>query len=225
MEGRKVLIIAAHPDDELLGCGGTARLHVKNGDDVHAVIVCEGESHRYGQAGADQAESIDRAGKIIGYTSVKLLGFPDQTLDTLPLTQVISAIEEVVDAIQPHIVYCQYGGDVNRDHKVVFEAVLVASRPTRDFIEAVLTFDTASSTEWAYPRSFVPDSWVDISGVLDEKLSAMACYESEVRPFPHPRSLEGLAARARSWGVQSCMPAAEVFMTIRQVKRNGKTPV
>jgi LmbE family N-acetylglucosaminyl deacetylase len=121
-------------------------------------------------------------------------------------------------------VYCQYGGDINRDHQLLFKALLVATRPTEVSIDAVYAFETASSTEWAHPRTFTPDTWVDISATLPQKLAAMACYESELREYPHPRSLPALEHRARAWGNQHCLDAAEVFMTVRRAFRDGKTP-
>src|SRR6266496_1573616 len=163
---KRVLVIAAHPDDELLGCGGTVALHTQRGDAVVSVIACEGET--------------------LGVRDVRQLGFPDQRLDTITLTELISPIEQIVREIRPSIVYGQYGGDVNRDHELLFKALLVATRPTEPYIETVYAFDTASSTEWGYPRSFVPDTWIDISATLETKIAAMACYESEVRPYPHP---------------------------------------
>src|SRR6266542_4037985 len=172
---KRILVIAAHPDDELLGCGGTVALHVKAGDTVTSVIVCEGESLRYGPGGVGQAEHIRRAA-------------------------------------------------ANLDHAIVFKALLIATRPIEAFIEAIYAFDTASSTEWAYPRTFLPDTWVDITATLEQKLAAMACYESEVREYPHPRSLEALRHRAHAWGNQTCMDAAEVFMTVRRTVRDGQTP-
>jgi LmbE family N-acetylglucosaminyl deacetylase len=161
----------------------------------------------------------------LGVRDFRLLGFPDQRLDTLPLTEIITPLEQVVRELQPSIVYCQYGGDVNRDHEILFKAILVATRPLEQFIDAIYAFDTASSTEWAYPRSFVPDTWMDISAALDAKLEAMSCYESELRDYPHPRSLEALRHRAEAFGNQCCMKAAEVFMTVRRISRNGKAPV
>jgi LmbE family N-acetylglucosaminyl deacetylase len=222
---RPVLVIAAHPDDELLGCGGTAALHARAGDEVTAVIACEGESLRYGPAGVGQNGHMQRAAGTLGLKDVRQLAFPDQRLDTMPLTELITPLERIVREVQPAIIYCQYGGDVNRDHQVLFQAVLVAARPTEPCIEAVYAFDTASSTEWAFPRSFTADTWVDISETLETKLAAMACYESEVRPYPHPRSLEALRYRAKAWGNQHCLDAAEAFMTVRRTLRHGQTPV
>jgi LmbE family N-acetylglucosaminyl deacetylase len=217
--GGGVLCIAAHPDDEVLGCGGVLALHARNGDPVTIVIACEGESLRYGPEGVGQRSHIQRAAAKLGGASVRHLGFSDQALDTLRLTELITPLEKIIREVRPRTVYSQHGGDVNRDHHILFQAVLVATRPTETYVDAVYSFDAASSTEWAFPRSFVPDTWVDISATLDAKLAAMACYESELRPYPHPRSLKALEYRARAYGNQVCMEAAEVFMTVRRVTR------
>lgn len=222
---RRVLVIAAHPDDELLGCGGTVALHSRGGDEVTSVIVCEGESLRYGPNGVGQNGHIRRAADTLGVKAVHTLGFPDQRLDTKTLTDIITPLEKIVREVKPHLVYVQHGGDINRDHQILFQAALVATRPTESCIQAVYAFDTASSTEWAYPRTFTADTWVDISTTLDAKLQAMACYESEVREYPHPRSLEALQYRARAWGNQHLLDAAEAFQTIRRTLRHGQTPV
>jgi LmbE family N-acetylglucosaminyl deacetylase len=222
-EGKRVLVIAAHPDDEVLGCGGTVALHTEAGHSVTSIIACEGESHRYGPGGVGQPEFIRNAAEVLGVCDVRHLRLPDQRLETMPLTEIITPIERVVRDVQPQIVYCQFGGDVNQDHELLFKALLVATRPTQPSIEGVYAFDTASSTEWAHPRTFVPDMWVDISTTLERKLAAMACYKSELRDYPHPRSLEALRYRAKAWGNQSCLDAAEVFMTVRRIVRNAET--
>jgi LmbE family N-acetylglucosaminyl deacetylase len=222
---RRVLVIAAHPDDELLGCGGTVALHTRAGDEVTSVIVCEGESLRYGPGGVGQRSHIHRAADTLGVRTVHTLNFPDQRLDTKTLTDIITPLEQIVREVRPQLVYVQHGGDINRDHQILFQATLVATRPTEPSIQAVYAFDTACSTEWAYPRTFSADTWVDISSTLDLKLQAMACYESEVREYPHPRSLEALQYRARAWGNQHCLDAAEAFQTIRRTLRHGQTPV
>jgi LmbE family N-acetylglucosaminyl deacetylase len=225
MSKKRILVVAAHPDDELLGCGGTVALHTQAGDQVTSVIACEGESLRYGKAGVGQRDHVERAANTLGVRDCRLLEFSDQHLDTHTLTDIITPLEQIVRDVRPQIVYCQYGGDINVDHQLLFKALLVATRPTEEFIQAVYAFDTASSTEWAYPRTFVPDTWVDISRTLKTKLKAMACYTSELRPYPHPRSLEALENRAKAWGNQSCLAAAEVFMTIRRVMQHGQTPL
>lgn len=213
-----VLVIAAHPDDEILGCGGSLALHAAAGDHVTVVIAAEGRPHSASHQA--QRSYTESALKELGVHDVRQLGFPDQRLDTYPLTTLVERLETIVEDVTPGIVYCQFGGDINRDHQVLFKAALVATRPTMASISEIYAFDTASSTEWGYPRSFVPDTWVDISRMLDTKLAAMAHYASEVREYPHPRSLDALRHRAIAFGNQCCLSAAEVFMTIRRVRRD-----
>jgi LmbE family N-acetylglucosaminyl deacetylase len=221
--GKRVLVIAAHPDDEVLGVGGTVALHTRAGHEVTSVIMCEGESLRYGQNGVGQCDHIRRAAETLGVRDVRPLGFADQRLDTLPLTDLIAPLDQIVKEVQPQIVYCQFGGDINRDHHLLFQAALVATRPTACWVRAVYAFDTASSTEWAFPRTFTADTWVDISTTLELKLAAMANYTSELRAYPHPRSLDALRNRALAWGNQQCLEAAEVFMTVRRTLHHGET--
>lgn len=221
---RRVLAIAARPDDEVLGCGGTLALHARAGDEVTVVIACEGEAVRYEPSGVGQSEPSRRAAAVLGLAESRQLGFPDQRLDTLSLLDLITPLEHTVREVRPTVVYCQFGSDGNRDHELLFRAALVATRPLEASIEGVYVFDTASSMEWGYPRAFVPDTWVDISDTLEQKLNAMACYEREVRPYPHPRSLDALRHRGRAWGNQCCMDAAEVFMTVRRTLRAGRIP-
>ena len=219
---RRVLVIAAHPDDEVLGCGGTVALHARRGDRVTTIVACEGQSLRYKGRDIPMEDHTRAAAKALGVADVRMLGLPDQQLDTMTLTGIVTPIEAVVRETQPDVVYCQWGGDVNRDHHLLFEAALVATRPVEACIEAVYAFDTASSTEWGYPRRFVPDTWVDIGETLGQKLDAMRCYESELRDYPHPRSIRALENKARAWGNQCCVDAAEVFMTVRRTLRNGR---
>lgn len=218
---KKVLVIAAHPDDEILGCGGTVALHTAAGSSVTVVITTGGRSEDAEQRA--QHTYTREALEVLGIDDVRELGFSDQRLDEYPIVALISPLEAAVREVRPSVVYCQYGGDVNRDHQLLFKAALVATRPTEASIEEVYAFDTASSTEWAHPRSFVPDTWVDISDTLDQKLAAISKYESELREYPHPRSLEALRYRAYAHGNQCCLSAAEVFMTIRRVRRGGQT--
>jgi LmbE family N-acetylglucosaminyl deacetylase len=167
---------------------------------------------------------MHNAAAVLGVKDVRSLGFADQRLDTMAILDVTVPLEHAVRSVQPHIVYCQYGGDANRDHQILFKALLIATRPLEAQLGSVYAFETASSTEWGYPRTFTPDTWVDISATLDRKLAAMSCYASELRPYPHPRSLEALRHRAHAWGNQVCMDAAEVFMTVRRTVRDGQAP-
>jgi LmbE family N-acetylglucosaminyl deacetylase len=218
----RVLAVAAHPDDEHLGLGATLARHVESGDEVTALVVSEGASSRY-EPGAEYALQAagKRAAAVLGLREVRFLGFPDQRLDTVPLIEITQSIEKVIDEVRPTILYTHHWGDMNRDHRIVGEAVMVGARPIGEsFPRTVLLFETPSSTEWAPPdptSSFSPNHFVDVTRTIDKKLAAMACYESEVRPAPHPRSLEALRARAAYWGQIITRPYAEAFVVARQV--------
>src|SRR5215212_5503503 len=160
-KGEGVLAIAAHPDDEVLGCGGVLALHARASEPVTIVIACEGESNRCGPQGVYQNSHILQAAEKLGVRDVRHLCFKDQTLDTIRLTELIKPLTRIIREVRPRVVYCQYGRDVNRDHHLLFQAASVATRPTETYIDAVYTFDTASSTEWAFPRTFIPDTWID----------------------------------------------------------------
>src|SRR5256885_2925884 len=140
----RVLVIAAHPDDEVLGCGGTVALHVRAGDEVHTAIACEGESLRYGPEGVGQAEHMCRAARTLGVRDVRMLGFPDQRLDTLTLTDVIAPLASLVRELHPDVVYCQHGGGGNRHHQLLFKGPPVATRPPQPRIGPVCAVATPS---------------------------------------------------------------------------------
>lgn len=216
---KKILVVAAHPDDELLGCGATIAKHVKKGDRVRSVIMCEGETMR-SQDGAVKRSATNDAARILGVEAVECVGLPDQHLDTLPIVDVITPIEDIVNEYQPNIIYVHSGSDINRDHQVVFEATLVALRPKNVCVEEIYSFYTVSSTEWGYPRLFNPDVWVGFDdSIMLQKLSAFECYGTELCEYPHPRSLEAVKNLAKMLGNQCCMEYAEVFETIRKIDR------
>lgn len=225
MTRKNVLVIAAHPDDELLGVGGTIALHSGAGDRVTCVVAAAGNLKHDSDGAKGVHAQAQRAASLLGVHELKLLDFPDQGLDRFSLVDIISPLEEIMETVRPNVVYLQYGYDINRDHQILFQAALVATRPMQQFIQAIYAFDTVSSTEWAYPRSFAPDTWVDISTTLERKIEAMACYETELRDWPHPRSLHSLRVKAESAGSQVVSGAAECFMTIRRVLRYDQTPV
>lgn len=214
----RVLVVAAHPDDELLGIGGIVCRHTQNGDTVRSVIMCEGESIRYAKD-VGQKTAMEDAAHIMGVEKIYHLDFPDQKLDTFTLCDIITPLENISEEFRPDIIYCQSMSDANRDHKILFEAANVAFRPNSEWIKEFYCFYTVSSTEWGYPRNFIPDTWVDISDVLEQKISAFEAYTSEVRQYPHPRSSDALRYQAHFWGNQCCMDAAEVLMTIRKISR------
>ncbi len=215
-----VLVVAGHPDDEILGGGATYAKHVDAGDEVHALVVSEGASARYED---EMKSSLRAAGKrsadLIGFSSIDFLALPDQRLDATPLIEVTQAVEEVVHALRPAVVYTHSHVDVNADHGVVSRATWTACRPyAAPFVERLLLFETPSSTEWARPTAesaFLPTWFVDVSTTLSRKLDAMACYETELRDYPHPRSLRALRERAAYWGSVSGVGLAEPFVLLR----------
>lgn len=214
---KRVLVIAAHPDDEVLGCGAAVISHVDAGDEVRAVIACEGESLRYANKSINMSQYTESAEKVLGYKNVYQLRFPDQRLDTLSLIEIIKPLEKIMAEYRPSTIYCQAGCDINRDHKILFESAMVATRPKIDYIEEIFSFYTVGSSEWNYPRQFIPDTWLTFGEeVFQRKIQAFKCYESEVCAYPNPRSVRALENMARYNGNQVCAEFAEVFMTIRR---------
>jgi LmbE family N-acetylglucosaminyl deacetylase len=213
---RSVLVIAPHPDDEVLGVGGTLARHVAEGDEVHALILCEATSIRYPDAADDFLAKEGRtAARVLGLASWTLVGLPDQRLDSKSLIEVAAPIEKMVRKLQPEIVYLPWRGDINRDHVLTSEAALVATRCKEQCIQQVFAYETPSETEWGIPYSFSPNYFVDISRHLETKLEAMRCYASQAPEPPHPRSLEHLRIRAAYWGQCMMMEAAEPFVMLR----------
>jgi LmbE family N-acetylglucosaminyl deacetylase len=226
----RVLVIAAHPDDEVLGCGGTAARLVSEGHDVHFAILGEGVTSRH--AKRDDADvkhlttlhqQAHSAARKLGVKDVVLHKLPDNRLDTVPLLEVVKIVEDLVDRLRPEVIYTHHGGDLNVDHGVIYRAVLTATRPVQGSpVRDVYAFEVASSTEWAFQRiepTFRPNIFVDVTGTIEAKIAAMECYESEARKFPHPRSPEALRAIATRWGSVAGCEAAEAFELIRSVRR------
>lgn len=224
-----VLVVAAHPDDEVLGCAGTIARHAEAGDHVQVLILAEGATSRQQQrdrceASAELsslARAAQKAGTILGAAGVELLDFPDNRLDSLDRLDLIKCIEVRMERHMPSVVYVHHAGDVNVDHRRLHEAVVTSCRPTPGQpVRRLLSFEVASSTEWQTPGSapaFQPNWFVDISLQLPLKLEALAAYSSEMRPWPHARSLEGLECLARWRGAQVGVEAAEAFCLLRQL--------
>ncbi len=220
----KVLVVAAHPDDEVLGPGGTLRKHALRGDEVVAYVACCGTNLRYGtEAERRLRDASASVGAALGFRETRLGDLPDQGLDTLTLTRVIDPLERLLQEVRPEVLYTHYAGDINRDHRILFEALSVAVRPyAAPFLRRFISFETPSSTEWGPSAGlavFDPNHFVEISETLDEKVRAFALYESEVRPAPHPRSSESLRARAVAWGSVVGCAAAEAFRIVRDLDR------
>jgi LmbE family N-acetylglucosaminyl deacetylase len=223
MVARRIAVVGAHPDDELLGAGGTLARHVRADDEVHAIVVADGAGSRYPHELIGVLEKQARlAAEVIGCSSLRFLGLPDQRLDTIPLIELTQQLEAALDDIDPHVVYTHFPGDVNADHGLVARAAWTACRPfTRPQLRRFAVFETPSSTEWAWPLpggQLEPNLFVDVTETLDIKVAAMECYETELRDYPHPRSSRALRERAAFWGSHIGRSAAEPFRVLRDVE-------
>jgi len=223
---KQILVVAAHPDDEVLGCGGTIARHVKEGDSVHVLFLGDGVSSR-GNSDTKlitaRKESAVKACEVLGAAIVGFEKFPDNMFDTVPLLNIARVVESAKKEINPQIIYTHHSGDLNIDHRITCQAVLTAFRPQPDeqFSE-IRAFETNSSTEWstsAIMPPFIPDTFVDISQYLDKLLNAYSCYADEIREELHARSLEALKIAALRRGRESGLHAAEAFMTLRRICR------
>lgn len=228
---KKILVIAAHPDDEILGCGGTMARHSAEGDEVHVLLLAEGVTSRDERAQLKRREkenearrrAAHRAGKILGVRSLTLHEFPDNRMDSVHLLDVVKKIEAVKKDLKPEIVYTHHSSDVNIDHRRVHEAVIAACRPLpKDSVRRLLFFEVPSSTEWQMPGSrpcFAPNWFTDISKTLGKKIKALKQYDHEMRPWPHPRSYRGVETLARWRGATAGVDAAEAFVLGRVLER------
>lgn len=221
----KVLVVACHPDDETLGVGGSIVRHVRDGDEVSVCLLKDGAISRHDYVSL-QKECAEKACAALGVHNVVFCNFADQGLDALPLLEVTKAIEAYIDAFQPDTVYTHFENDANKDHRIAFQATLVACRPIAGSpVTRLLCYETASSTEWGSSlngNTFSPNVFVDISDALDQKIEAMSAYAhthvSEVRPYPHPRSYAAIQVYARHHGIAAGMHAAEAFMLVRELR-------
>lgn len=223
----KVAAIYAHPDDEVLACGGMLAHHAARGDDVKILILATGLTSR-GEASLQELESLKddarNAARALGVESVSFGGFPDNAMDGVPLLDVVKAVEDFLDHHPAQVIYTHHMGDMNIDHEVTAQAVLTAARPLPGTMDlTILAGEINSSTEYAPPPMipFTPTEYYDIADTLDAKIKAMAAYKGELREWPHPRSLKALEHQARNRGAQAGMEAAEAFMTLRRIKKNG----
>jgi len=220
----RVLVVAAHPDDEVLGMGGTIALHATlRGDAVRILCVTDGSSTQYPGDQAKRKQKNDealRAAAALGVDDYVHLDLPDMRLDTIPHAELNGVVEEQIRDFRPSVVYAVHP-DVNRDHRAVFDSVAVATRPVPDqVVRRVLTYGPTSSVEWTPPGagSFVPNWFVDIGETLEAKLAAFACYQTEHRDPPHPRNERGIRAHAEFHGASAGCLCAEPFVLVRCVE-------
>ena len=228
MIARSILVLAAHPDDEVLGCGGTIAKLSDEGAIVHVGFLGDGVLSRIGANAQQKLELIDRrvaakkACKILGVKSLTFSEFPDNRLDTIPLLEIIRVVELLIEKHHPDMVFTHHSGDVNIDHRRLHEAVVTACRPQQGHpVKTILCFEVPSSTEWQLPGSapaFTPNWFVDISKTIDRKMAALEAYASELRDCPHPRSRRGVEHLAHWRGATIGVNAAEAFMLGRKLQ-------
>jgi len=222
-----VLVVAAHPDDEVLGCGGTLARWADAGSAISVLFLTDGVAARSSNGPAmechaqDRRRAAEKAAAVLGIAAVEFLDFPDNRIDGVELLTVIKEIEDRVERICPQIVLTHHVGDVNIDHQLAHHATITACRPRPGLcVRELMFFETASSTEWRPAGStlpFVPDTFVDISETLPRKLEALKAYDAEMRPFPHARSLQGVESLAKWRGATIGRSAAEAFVLGRRV--------
>jgi LmbE family N-acetylglucosaminyl deacetylase len=219
--GDRILVVAAHPDDEALGCGGTMARLAKEGREVRIMIMGQG-LHARGEATTEAMDRLHAQATVCANelgAAISFRDFPDNRFDSVALIDIVKAIEQEIDAFGPQTVLTHDGTDLNIDHHLLHRAVVTATRPVGGGhnVKAVLTFEVPSSTEWAFDQfgTFRPAVFVDISETLETKISALACYEDEMRPFPHPRSPELIRALATMRGASAGYKAAEAFDVVR----------
>lgn len=215
------LVVAAHPDDEVLGCGGTVAKFAATGEDVHLVILGEGSTSRFNDRSvpdpalvADLRSASDEAAARLGARSTRNLGLPDNRFDSVDLLDVVKAVEAVVAEVDPTRALTHHGGDLNIDHRVTNQAVLAATRPLPGSrLTEVLAFEVLSSSEWAFGATpaFRPSVYVDVTATIATKQHALEAYAAEMRGFPHPRSAIAVDALARLRGSTVGVDAAEAF--------------
>ena len=231
IKNKKVMLVVAHPDDELLGLGATMHKLIQELNvQVHVVILGEGITSRsntrdtklWEEQLAVHRGNIYQAQAAIGYQSVSIYDFADNRFDTVALLDIIKVIEKEKAAFQPDIIFTHHGGDVNIDHQRTFEAVITSCRPmAQEQVKTIITFETPSGTEWRAatdPRHFIPNFFVSVSEEnLEAKIKGMESYEFEKRAYPHPRSPQALKIQAQRWGVAVGCHYAEAFCLVRSI--------
>ena len=226
----KYLVIASHPDDEILGCGGSMAKWSREGNEVHILILAEGvtsrDKNRNREYRKDEISMLTQAAKraadILNVKSLKLFNYPDNRMDSLDLLDVVKFIENNIEKLKPDAVVTHHIGDLNIDHQKTHQAVITACRPHLvQTVKRILSFEVPSATEWQSPTlgaPFVPNWFEDISATIELKLKALNAYESEMREWPHARSIEAVEYLARWRGASMGLKAAEAFSLIRQLR-------
>lgn len=218
-QSTRALVIAPHPDDEVLGCGGTIAKFARRGIRVAVCIATEAYEPEWTKKFiAARPKEIARAHAALGVKKTFFLGLPTVKLDTLPQKDISAKIRQVIEEFRPDTLFIPHRGDLHYDHRLLHESALVAARPLAgNPVRTILAYETLSETEWGV-EPFVPQLYEDISGTLPIKQKAMRAYSTEMRPFPHPRSAEAMEALAKKRGSEAGLLAAEAFVVVRSIR-------
>ena len=219
---KKILIFAPHPDDDILGCGGTIKKLVNQGNPVYVLIATRGSSRLYDQVKVENVRNEARyAHNLLGVSETFFLEYSAPELDTVPIADLSRDFSKIITENKIDVLFLPHRGDIHIDHKVVFNAGLVAARPVGNYsVKEIYCYETLSETEWAAPFSddaFIPNYFVNIESTFEDKIAALKCYKSQMREFPNPRSLETIEALAKFRGATVGFRLAEAFMIIRQI--------
>tara|TARA_Y100000741_G_scaffold246414_1_gene189123 strand:- start:4688 stop:5398 length:711 start_codon:yes stop_codon:yes gene_type:complete len=234
----KILIIVAHPDDEVLGMGGTILKHSKNGDNVTITYLTTGitarrsldynnsSSYNFSKKDLKQNEKqilelqsdAKKSCDILGVKKIIFSDLPDNEMDKIPLLKIIRVIEKIISEEKPDIVYTSHSKDLNVDHRITHEATITACKQSSFFIKEILSFEIFSSTEWTFSYDFKPNHFINIEKELNSKIKAMKKYKNELKKFPHPRSLENIKNSAKRWGNICGFDAAEAFQIVQKIQ-------
>lgn len=223
----KILVIVAHPDDEVLGMGGTIAKLTSLGKEIHLLIITDGSSHQYKNCKdldviiENKKIETKNACDILGIKSITYAGFPDMKLDTCPHSDINAAIEKAILEIEPDTIFTHFYGDVNNDHQCVFKSVMVATRPTKEqVVKELYLFSVPSSTEWNsffVNTVFIPNYYVDITEYTEMKCEALLCYKTELRDYPHLRSIKYVSEKDNIEGLKVGCESAESFIIVRKI--------
>lgn len=237
----KILVIVAHPDDEILGMGGTMKKLAKNKHTIKLMIMATGifarRSDQYSNSNDYEVEEKKseqmmkqvsqlrkdaiKANKILGVSNVEFDDFPDNEMDTVSNLEITKKIENLIDTFQPDVIYTHSEHDINVDHRALYYATITATRPRPNLsVKKVISFEVPSSTEWYFPQKFSPNIFVNIEKELSFKIKALKQYKNEIRKFPHPRSTDALDIIAKRWGTVSGFKAAEAFCLVRELQNS-----
>lgn len=218
----RVLVVAPHADDEVLGVGGTISKYVSQNNEVYVCIVTKGHPSMFPETLLNKLrEETLKVHEFLGIKRTFFLDFPAVMLKEVPLYELNKKILDVIKTVQPDIVFIPHYGDMHFDHYIVAHSAMVGLRPIYETkVLEIYSYETLSETEWNIPHvssTFIPNTWVDISKYLDRKLEAMSLYSTQIKNFPHPRSLEAIKSLAKLRGSTVGVEAAEAFSLIRKI--------